>query len=83
MCPIWQYSIVVSGSHWLPLIVRSYTVWFAFLRILLSLGKTDLDSSFHHSGGPVKLVKACVSVRNDLDNSFHHCGGSVKLVLWL
>ena len=27
---------------------------------------------------PVKLLHACLSVRNDLDNSFHHCGGHVK-----
>ena len=28
----------------------------------------------------MKLLHACLSVRNDLDNSFHHCGCQVKHV---
>ena len=38
------------------------------------------ETSFHHCGGPVKLVEAWLCARRHLESSFHHCGGSVKLV---
>ena len=37
------------------------------------------ESSFHHCGGPVKLVEAWLCARRHLETSFHHCCGSVKL----
>ena len=42
--------------------------------------RKDLESSFHHRAGPVKLVKACLGARKDLESSFHNCVGLVKLV---
>ena len=41
--------------------------------------RMDLECSFHHCGGPVKLVNASLCVRKDPKSSFHHCGGPVKL----
>ena len=32
--------------------------------------RNDLESSFHHCGGPVKLVQACLTARIDLETSF-------------
>ena len=43
--------------------------------------RKDLESSFHHCGGPVKLVHASFSAKKDLESSFHSCGVPVKLVL--
>ena len=34
--------------------------------------RNSRDSSFQHCGSPVKLVKACLSVRKELEGSFHH-----------
>ena len=42
--------------------------------------RKDLESSFHHCGGPVQLVQACLSVRMELESSFDHCGGLLRLV---
>ena len=43
--------------------------------------RKDLESSFHHCGGPVKLVQACLlSARKDPESSLHRCCGPVKLV---
>ena len=42
--------------------------------------KKDLESSFHHCGGPVRLEEACLSVRKELESSFHHCGSPVMQV---
>ena len=36
--------------------------------------RKDLESSFHHCAGPVKLVKVCLRV------SFQRSAGAVKLV---
>ena len=35
--------------------------------------RNDRESSFHHCGGPVELVQACLRAREDLEISFHHC----------
>ena len=42
--------------------------------------RKDLESHFHHCGGPVKLVQSSLSARNDLESNLHHCGGPVKVV---
>ena len=42
--------------------------------------RNDRESSFHHCGGPVELMQACLRARKSLESSFHHCGGSVKLM---
>ena len=39
-----------------------------------------IESTLHRCGSPVKLVRACLDVRNDLHSSFHQCGGHVKHV---
>ena len=39
-----------------------------------------LESSFHHCGGPVKLVEAWLSARRRIESNFPNCGGSEKLV---
>ena len=49
------------------------------LQASLSVRKYQ-KGSFHHCGGPVKLVKACSRGRNDLQSTFHHSGVPVKLV---
>ena len=41
--------------------------------------RTHLQCSFHHCGGPLKLVKASLGVRKDLESNFHHCAGPVNL----
>ena len=46
-----------------------------------SSASKDLESIFHHCGGPVKLVHSCFSARKDLESGFHRCGGPVKLKL--
>ena len=40
----------------------------------------DRDSSFHHYGGPVKLVQACLCEENTLQRRFNRRGGGVKQV---
>ena len=40
----------------------------------------DIESNFHHCGGPVKLVQVTLGVRKDVESSFHHCGGPVMVV---
>ena len=40
----------------------------------------DLESIFHHYGGPVKLVQASLWVRNNIESRFHRCRGLVKVV---
>ena len=42
--------------------------------------RKDLESSFHHCGGPVNLVQAYLNTRKELESCFHHCGGPVMLV---
>ena len=42
--------------------------------------RKDLESNFHHCGGPVKLVQACLYTRKDLESSLHHSWGPVRLV---
>ena len=49
------------------------------LQASLSVRKYQ-NGSFHHCGGPVKLVQACSRGRIDLQSTFHLCGGPVKLV---
>ena len=46
---------------------------------LFSAGK-ERESSFHHRGGAVKHVQACLSAKKDGESSFHYCGGLLKLV---
>ena len=41
----------------------------------------DLQSSFHHCGGPVKLIQACLSAGNVGHRRFNRRGGAVKHVL--
>ena len=43
-------------------------------------GRKDRESSFHHCGGPVKLMQGCLSARNDGESRFHHCAGLVNFV---
>ena len=45
-----------------------------------SRGRNDLQSTFHHSGVPVKLLQPSLSVRKDLESNYHHCVTPVKLV---
>ena len=40
--------------------------------------RKDLESSFHHCGGPVELVQACLCARDDGESNFHHCGSPMK-----
>ena len=42
--------------------------------------KRPIESSFHHCGGPVKIVQACSCARKVLESGFHHCTAPVKLV---
>ena len=42
--------------------------------------RNDLESSFHHYGGPVKLVHANLAVRKGIQNSFYKYGGFAKLM---
>ena len=42
--------------------------------------RKELESSFHHCGGAVKLGQACLRDMKDLESSFHHCGGSAAPV---
>ena len=46
----------------------------------LTAGKVG-QSSFNHCMGAVKLMQACLSVRNDRGWSFNHRGGLVKLLV--
>ena len=48
------------------------------MRACLSVRK-DLECSFHHCGGPMKLINANLCVTSDPKNIFHHCGSHVKL----
>ena len=41
---------------------------------------TDQESSFHHCGGPVKLVQACQCVENTLQRRFNGRGDAGKHV---
>ena len=44
--------------------------------VLLCLtARNNRESSFHHCGGPVKLVQACLRARKSLESSFHRYGG--------
>ena len=43
------------------------------------IDRKDRESTFHHCGGPVKLVQGCLSARNDGESRLHHCAGLVKL----
>ena len=36
----------------------------------------DREGSFHHRGGAVMHVQACLSARKDDESSFHYCGRS-------
>ena len=45
-----------------------------------STARKELESSFHHCGGPLKLAQACLISRKDLESSFYRSGGPVKLV---
>ena len=49
------------------------------VQICLSASK-DRDSSFHHYGGPVKLVQAFFCAENTLQRRFNRQGGGVKQV---
>ena len=49
-------------------------------RIGLFMRRKNRESSFHHGGGPMKLVLACLCAGKDREISFHLCGGHVKLV---
>ena len=42
--------------------------------------RKNLESSFHHYGGPVDLLHASLSVRKGIENCFHDYGGSAKLM---
>ena len=42
---------------------------------------TDQESSFHHCGGPVKLVQPCLRAERILQRRFNRRGGAVKHVL--
>ena len=42
------------------------------------IARNDRESSFHHCGGPMKLVQACLSARKDLESSFYHSGGPAR-----
>ena len=42
--------------------------------------RKDRESSFHHCGGPVKLVQACLCAENTLQRPFNRRGGAVKHV---
>ena len=50
-----------------------------YIQACLCAGK-DLESSFHHCAGPVKLVQACLRARKNQQSCFQHCAGAVKLV---
>ena len=41
--------------------------------------RKDLESSFHHCAGPVKIVQACLCARKVLESGFHHCTAPAKL----
>ena len=49
------------------------------------MASTDRDSSYHHCGGLVKLVQACLCAENTLQRHFNR-GGSVmrhvQVCLW-
>ena len=49
-------------------------------RVGMFYTRKDQESSFHHCGGSVKLLQACLSARNHRESSFNHCGVSVKLL---
>ena len=49
-------------------------------RVSLFMCVKGLESGFHHTRGPVKLVQACLCARKDLESGFHHTIGPVKLV---
>ena len=50
------------------------------VQLCLSARKSR-ESSFHHCGSPVKLVKkTCLSARKELESCFHLCGGTVMHV---
>ena len=40
----------------------------------------ERESSFHHRGGALKHVQACLSAKTHGESSFHYCGGLLKLV---
>ena len=42
--------------------------------------RKDRESNFHHRGGAVNHVQACLSAIKDSESSFHCCGGLLKLV---
>ena len=42
--------------------------------------RNDRESSFYHSGGPVKLVQACLCARKVSQSGFHLPRGFVNLV---
>ena len=46
--------------------------------------RKDVESSFHHCGGPVKLVQASLCAENTLQRRFKNRGGAFKhLQSWL
>ena len=42
--------------------------------------RKDRESNFHHRGGAVKHVQACLSAKKDGESYFHYCGGLLQLV---
>ena len=42
--------------------------------------RQDVERSFHHCGGPVKLIQACLCAENTLQRCFNRRGGTVKHV---
>ena len=44
--------------------------------------RNDSESSFHHCGGPVKLVHTCLSVRKESESS-HRTSTVVNLAFWM
>ena len=38
------------------------------------------ESNFHHRGGAVNHVQACLSAKKHGESSFYYCGGLLKLV---
>ena len=42
--------------------------------------ESSSNNTFNHCGGPVKLVKGCLSARKDRESRFHFFRGLVKFV---
>ena len=43
--------------------------------------RKDRESNFHHRGGAVNDVQACLSAKKEGESSSNYCGGSSKLIL--